>query len=95
MGVNTDDVRKVARLARIQVPEEELPGLAAELDSILVWIEQLREVDVASVPPMASAAGIPLVLRDDLVADDTSREDVLLNAPEARQGCFAIPRVVE
>ena len=95
MSVTEDDVRKVARLARIQVPEEELPLLAAELGAILGWIEQLNEVDISSVPPMASAAGIPLALRDDEPADGTAREDVLVNAPEARHCCFAIPRVVE
>ncbi len=95
MSVSEDNVRKVARLARIQVPEEELPALAAELGTILDWIEQLNEVDIASVPPMASAAGIPLVLRDDVARDETPRRDILSNAPDARHHCFAIPKVVE
>ncbi len=95
MSVSEDDVRKVARLARIRVPDEELSALAAELGSILGWIEQLNEVDVSAVPPMASAAGIPLALREDDANDETPRDDILLNAPDARHDYFAIPRVVE
>ena len=95
MSVTEDDVRIVARLARIRVSDDELPTLAAELGSILDWIEQLNEVDVSSVPPMASAAGIPLATRKDEASDRTVREDILANAPETRHSCFAIPKVVE
>ena len=95
MSVSEDDVRKVARLARIRVPDEELAALSTELGSILGWIEQLNAVDVSAVPPMASAAGIPLALRADEAVDATPREDILRNAPEARHDCFAIPKVVE
>ena len=94
MSVSEEQVRRVARLARIEVPESELPALAAELAAILDWIEQLREVDITDVPPMASAAGIPLPLRDDVACDRTPRADILENAPDHRQHCFAIPRVV-
>ena len=95
MSVREEDVRKVARLARIQVPDEELSALAAELGSILGWIEQLNAVDISAVPPMASAAGIPLALREDEAKDETPREDILRNAPDSRSDCFAIPKVVE
>ena len=95
MSVSEDDVRIVARLARIQVSDEELPALAAELGSILDWIEQINEVDISSVPPMASAAGIPLATRNDEAVDRTARADILANAPETRHHCFAIPKVVE
>ncbi len=95
MSVDGIDVRAVARLARIRVTEEELPGLEAELGTILGWIEQLQGVDVESVPPMTSSAGIPLAMRDDAEVGATSRDDVLANAPDARHRCFAIPKVVE
>jgi len=95
MTVTEDDVRHVARLARIRVPESELPQLATELNSILDWVAQLQEADVDSVAAIASAEGASLRLRPDGALDRTSREDILANAPDARAGMFAIPKVVE
>lgn len=95
MTVTEDDVRHVARLARIRVPESELPQLATELNSILDWVAQLQEADVDSVAATASAEGASLRLRPDGALDRTSREDILANAPDARAGMFAIPKVVE
>lgn len=95
MSVSAEEVRKVARLSRIAVTEEEVPALAAELSGILGWIGQLFEVDVEGVAPMASAADITLALREEDIARATSRLDVLGNAPETRDGCFAVPKVVE
>lgn len=95
MSVSAEEVRKVARLSRIAVTEDEVPALAAELSGILGWIEQLFEVDVEGVEPMASAADVELSPRENDVAQPTSRADVLGNAPEARDGFFTVPRVVE
>jgi aspartyl-tRNA(Asn)/glutamyl-tRNA(Gln) amidotransferase subunit C len=85
----------VAHLARIEVAEAELAPLAAELSSILGWMEQLREVDVEGVEPMTSVTPMRLRWRDDVVTDGGDRERVLANAPDARDGFFTVPKVVE
>ena len=95
MSVDTDTVRRVARLARIAVPEEDLAPLAGELNSILGWVEQLGEVDVDGVEPMTSVTPMDLKRREDVVTDGNRRGDILANAPDAREGFFAVPKVVE
>ena len=95
MAIDTDTARKVARLARIRVEEERLPALAREFDAILGFIEQLNEVDVAGVEPMTSVTPMRLKRRQDAVADGNRQAEVLLNAPDAREGFFAVPKVVE
>lgn len=95
MSVDTETVRRVARLARLAVKEEELDPLAGELNTILDWVEQLGEVDVDGVEPMTSVTPMALKQRDDVVTDGDRQGDVLLNAPDTREGFFAVPKVVE
>lgn len=95
MTIDTDTARKVARLARIRVEEERLPALAREFDAILLFIEQLNEVDVDGVEPMTSVTPMRLKRRADAVTDGGRQAEVLLNAPDAREGFFAVPKVVE
>ena len=75
--------------------EERLPALAREFDAILGFIEQLNEVDVEGVEPMTSVTPMRLKRRQDVVTDGDRQADVLLNAPDAREGFFAVPKVVE
>ena len=95
MAIDTDTARKVAHLARIRVEEERLPALAREFDAILGFIEQLGEVDVQGVEPMTSVTPMRLKRRPDVVTDGNQQDKVLLNAPDAREGFFAVPKVVE
>jgi len=95
MSIDTDTVRKVAHLARIALREDEVAPLAAELNSILGWVEQLSEVDVAGVEPMTSVTPMALKHRADEVTDGDRQADILANAPDAREGFFAVPKVVE
>ena len=95
MAIDTDTARKVARLARIRVEEERLPALAREFDASLGFIEQLNEVDVEGVEPMTSVTPMRLKRRQAAVTDGTQQAAVLLNAPDAREGFFAVPNVVE
>jgi len=95
MAIDTDTARKVAHLARIRVEEERLPALAQEFDAILGFIEQLNEVDVEGVEPMTSVTPMRLKRRQDVVTDGNQQAKVLLNAPDAREGFFAVPKVVE
>ncbi len=95
MSIDTDTARKVAKLARIAVPEEELPALAGEFNAILGFIEDLNEVDVEGVEPMVSVTPMRLKRRDDVVTDGDQPGKVTANAPDAREGFFAVPKVVE
>lgn len=95
MSIDTDTVRKVAHLARIAVREDELAPLQAELNSILGWVEQLGEVDVTGVEPMTSVTPMALKRRADEITDGNRQADILANAPDAREGFFTVPKVVE
>ncbi|OOY20270.1 asparaginyl/glutamyl-tRNA amidotransferase subunit C [Thioclava sp. DLFJ5-1] len=95
MSIDIDTARKVAHLARIRVPEDHLPELAQELSSILTFMEQLNEVDVEGVEPMTSVTPMRLKRRVDEVTDGGYPEKILKNAPYAREGFFAVPKVVE
>ena len=93
--IDPETARKVAHLARIAVAEEDLPRLAGELSGILTFMEQLGEVDVEGVEPMVSVTPMRLKRRADGVTDGGMSGKVLSNAPEAREGFFAVPKVVE
>lgn len=95
MAVDADTVRRVSRLARIATPEARLEPLAEELNGILRWIEQLNEVDVEGVAPMASAVAATLPLRDDVVTDGGDPGRIIGNAPRSEEGFFVVPKVVE
>jgi len=95
MALDKDTVKKIAFLARVRVPEEDLAGLAGELSGILRWVEQLNEVDTAGVEPMASVAEMSLIKRSDEVTDGNCSERVLANAPDRVNGFYAVPKVVE
>ena len=95
MSIDKETVRKVARLARIAEPEERLEPLAAEISSILDWIEQLSEVDVDGVEAMASAVETSLPMREDVVTDGGKPGVVTANAPKSDDGFFVVPKVVE
>lgn len=95
MSVDTDTVRRVAKLARIAVPEQDLAPLAEELNGILDWVEQLGEVDVDGVEPMTSVTPMTLKMREDGITDGGMANRVLANAPDSREGFYAVPKVVE
>ena len=95
MAIDAATVKKVARLARIDEPEEKLEPLARELSAILAWIEQLGEVDTDDVEPMTSAVAAALPMRDDVVTDGGDPAKVLANAPKSARGFFVVPKVVE
>ncbi|MEP1200919.1 Asp-tRNA(Asn)/Glu-tRNA(Gln) amidotransferase subunit GatC [Tateyamaria sp.] len=95
MSIDESTAARVAKLARIKVEPERLPALAAEFNTILGFIEQLSEVDVDGVEPMTSVTPQRLKRREDVVTDGSQQEAVLTNAPDAREGFFAVPKVVE
>ncbi len=95
MSLDKATVAKIASLARLRVPEADLDRLAGELNQIIGWVEQLNEVDTENVPPMNSVVAVDLPRRDDAVTDGDVRDKVLANSPDAHDGFFAVPKVME
>ncbi len=95
MSVDQDTVRRVARLARIRIDEADVPKLAGELSSILHWIEQLNEVDVAGVEPLTSVITMKMKMRKDEVTDGNRAAEIMTNAPASEDNFFIVPKVVE
>ena len=95
MSLDPKQVKHIATLARIKVPESDLAGLADELNGIMTWIEQLNEVDVTGVEPMAGVLGRDMPRRADVVTDGGDAAKILANAPDESHGFFVVPKVVE
>lgn len=95
MSIDIETARKVAHLARIRVEEDRLPALADEFNNILGFIEQLNEVNVDDVEPMTSVTPMRLKRRADVVTEGNQQQKILSNAPDAREGFFAVPKVME
>lgn len=95
MAVDKETVRKVAKLARLAVPDERLEPMTRELNGILKWVEQLQEIDTRDVPPMTSVVQMKLKMRDDVVTDGGYAADLMKNAPDGEDDFFTVPKVVE
>jgi aspartyl-tRNA(Asn)/glutamyl-tRNA(Gln) amidotransferase subunit C len=95
MSVDQKTVRRIAHLARIKLAEDDLPRIEGELNSILHWIEQLNEVDVAGIEPLTSVVAMKMKTRQDVVTDGNYPQDVTRNAPAAEDEFFMVPKVVE
>lgn len=95
MSVSPEQVRHIAKLARIAMSDDEIERLVPELNGIIGWVEQLGEVDTDGVEPLTAVIDQKLRLRDDSVCDGDRRTDILANAPGAEHGFFAVPKVIE
>ena len=95
MSVTNEQVRHIARLARIAMSDEEIERLGPELNAIIGWVEQLGEVNTDGVEPLTAVIDQKLRLRDDAVTVGNIREEILANAPDAQHGFFAVPKVIE
>ncbi len=95
MSVTSQQVRHIAKLARIGMDDAQIEALVPELNNILGWVEQLAEVNTDGVEPLTAVIDHKLRLRDDVVNDGGIRDAVLANAPEAQHGFFAVPKVIE
>jgi aspartyl-tRNA(Asn)/glutamyl-tRNA(Gln) amidotransferase subunit C len=95
MALDKATVEHIGRLARLALREEEKEALAGELSQILSWVEQLGELDTRGVEPMTSVVAMTLPMREDVVNDGGDRDAVLANAPQAREGFYVVPKVVE
>ena len=95
MAVDAATVRRIAHLARIAVEDSEIEHLQSEINSILGFVEQLKEVNVEGVEPMTSVTPMKLLMREDKVTDGGDAARVLANAPQTADGFFVVPKVVE
>ena len=95
MSVDKETVRRIARLARLAVPEARLEPMARELNGIFQWVEMLNEVNVEGVPAMTSVVAQKLKWRADEVTDGGQAEALMQNAPEREESFFVVPKVVE
>jgi aspartyl-tRNA(Asn)/glutamyl-tRNA(Gln) amidotransferase subunit C len=95
MSVDAATVRRIAHLARIAVEDGEIEHLRGELNAILAFVEQLKEVNVEGVEPMTSVTPMKLKMREDKVTDGGDPAKVLSNAPQSEEGFFLVPKVVE
>ncbi len=95
MSVDKDTVRRIAKLARIALPEERVAPMEEELNGILRWVAQLDEVDITGVEPMTSVVFQTLCMRDDVVTAGGDAAAVVANAPESEDNFFLVPKVVE
>jgi aspartyl-tRNA(Asn)/glutamyl-tRNA(Gln) amidotransferase subunit C len=95
MSVDQDTVRRIARLARIAISDDDVPHLQGELNAILAFVEQLGEVDVGGIEPMTSVTPMPMKKRQDAVTDGGYPDKIIANAPATEDNFFLVPKVVE
>ena len=93
--LSEDDVRRIARLARIELAGAEVEGLRAELNGILVLIDQMRAVDTTGVEPMSHPQPLSQRLREDRVGETDQRERFQMVAPQVEDGLYLVPKVIE
>ncbi|TWG99067.1 aspartyl/glutamyl-tRNA(Asn/Gln) amidotransferase subunit C [Mesorhizobium sp. J18] len=95
MSVDIDTVKRVARLARIAIDDEDAGRMMGELNAILGFVEQLNEVNIDGVEPMTSVTPMVMKKRADEVTDGNKAADIVANAPASEENFFLVPKVVE
>ena len=95
MSIDNKTVRKVSKLAKIRINEQEETKLIMELNNILGWVDELKKVDTEQIEPMLSVFNESMVMREDKASSEISNDLVLKNAPESQSGFFVVPKVVE
>lgn len=95
MSLTTQDVARIALLARIDVSGDSLEKLKNDLSGIFAWIEQLKQVNVEGVVPFTDLNDQPLFERQDVVNDGNQVEEILKNAPDSSFEMFSVPKVIE
>jgi aspartyl-tRNA(Asn)/glutamyl-tRNA(Gln) amidotransferase subunit C len=95
MSVDKDTVRRIARLSRLALDEKRVEPMVQELNGILAWVEQLKEVDIEGIAPLTSVVEQRLKMRDDVVTDGGNADALMSNAPGGEDHFFVVPKVVE
>ena len=91
--ITKDDVRHVAKLARLELTEEETEKYSKQLGDILKYVEQMNEVDTSNVEPLSHVVDFNNVMREDEIHYDCSKEELMMNAPEEENGFFKVPKI--
>lgn len=91
--IGTDDVKHVAKLARLELTEEEINKYSQQLGSILKYVEQMNEVDTTGIEPMPHAIPVYNVMREDVVKYEQTKEEMMSNAPFEEDGFFRVPKI--
>ena len=94
MKISSQQVEKVAQLARLDIAEDQVDQIAEQLAAILDYVEKLNEVDTQDVPPTAHAIDVTNAFREDKVRDHLANEIALANAPAKEEGGFVVPKVI-
>ena len=92
--ISSSDVRKVAHLARLELPDDQLETYTAQLEEILSYIDQLQEIDTENIPPTTRAVEVVNAMREDEVAVNCSREDILNQAPHREGDFYRVPKIL-
>ena len=95
MSLSPDEVRRIARLARIALQPDESAAVTERLNGVLAMVEQIRRVDTAGIEPMAHAQDVTQPLREDSVTETDQRERYQAVAPAVEEGLYLVPKVVE
>ncbi|UCG97448.1 MAG: Asp-tRNA(Asn)/Glu-tRNA(Gln) amidotransferase subunit GatC [Burkholderiales bacterium] len=95
MALTEDDVTRIAHLARIEISDDDRRAMLAQLNDIFAMIEKMQRIDTTGVAPMAHPLGGQQRLREDRITEANAREQNMKNAPQAEDGLFLVPRVVE
>ena len=92
--ISVSDVRKVAQLARLELPEDQIKTYTAQLEEILSYVDQLQAIDTRNIPPTTRAVEVVNAMRDDIVEVNNSREDILNQAPQREGDFFRVPKIL-
>jgi len=95
MKLTSAQVEHIAELARLSLSEEEKARYQEQLSAILEYFERLQALDTSAIPPTATVLPLRNVMRADEPRDSMSREDVLANAPQAKDGCFCVQAILD
>lgn len=95
MAIDNETVKRVAFLSRLKVDDDKIDATKEEFNKILLWIEELNEINTDNVEPLISVNDVNLRVRDDEITAGNCRKEILQNAPSAEYDYFAVPKVVE
>lgn len=93
--ITNKDIKKIARLARIEIDEKDCEYLTQQLGKTITWIEQLNEVNTDNVMPLTNVHNSAMPMAKDIVSDGNIAADILKNAKNSKYGYFAVPKVIE
>ena len=91
--ITIQDVEHVAKLARLDLTEEEKVKFSKQLGDVLKYVEQMNEVDTSNVEPLSHVVDFNNVMREDEIHYDCSKEELMMNAPEEENGFFKVPKI--